>query len=383
MASVLPATITEKREQMDKRYDVIVIGAGHAGCEAAVASARLGARTLLVTSDITKIAQMSCNPSIGGVGKGQIVRELDALGGYTAKIADATTIQYRMLNRSKGPAMHSPRAQCDRELYTLEWRRVIENTENLELWQETIEELVIENGECKGIASRYEGVIKSQSVILTAGTFLRGKIHIGMQSWEGGRIDEIAVPRLSEQLEAHGIPRIRFKTGTSARIDIRSIDLEKLEAAGIDLKEHQYNKIRQGYMYILDDGGETRVRSYNYGTDSARYELTKKSGGLTARKEDIMELTKEEFDAFWEQTAGRRIEKTRYYIELEEGRVAELDIYETGRLEGRATVEVEFLEQRLADAETKARDFAKNKKPEWIGEEVTEDPTYKNQALAS
>ncbi len=235
MARVLPPTLIENIEHMDKRYDVIVIGAGHAGCEAAVASARMGALTLLVTSDITKIAQMSCNPSIGGVGKGQIVRELDALGGYTAKITDATTIQYRMLNRSKGPAMHSPRAQCDRELYTLEWRKVIENTENLELWQETIEELIIENGVCKGIISRYEGRIKSQSVILTAGTFLRGKIHIGMQSWEGGRIDETAVPRLSEQLETLGIPRIRFKTGTSARIDIRSINLEVLERQDGDL----------------------------------------------------------------------------------------------------------------------------------------------------
>ncbi len=214
---------------MAENYDVIVIGAGHAGCEAAVASARMGVRTLLITSDITKIAQMSCNPSIGGIAKGQIVREIDALGGYTAKIADITTIQYRMLNRSKGPAMHSPRVQCDRELYTYYWRQVVENTEGLELIQETVQELWIEDGICRGVKSVYRGNIEAKAVILTAGTFLNGKIHVGMRNAQGGRIDEPAVMGLSNQLENEGLRRLRFKTGTSARIDIRSIAVGDLE----------------------------------------------------------------------------------------------------------------------------------------------------------
>ncbi len=214
---------------MAENYGVIVIGAGHAGCEAAVASARMGVCTLLITSDITKIAQMSCNPSIGGIAKGQIVREIDALGGYTAKVADISTIQYRMLNRSKGPAMHSPRVQCDRELFTYYWRQIVESTEGLDLMQETIRELWIEDGKCRGIRSEFRGEIAADAVILTAGTFLNGKIHVGMRSTEGGRIDEPAVMGLSNQLEKAGLRKLRFKTGTSARIDLRSIDAERLE----------------------------------------------------------------------------------------------------------------------------------------------------------
>lgn len=226
---------------MDKRYDIIVIGAGHAGCEAAVAAARMGVHTLLITSDITKIAQMSCNPSIGGIGKGQIVREIDALGGYTGKITDVTTIQFRMLNRSKGPAMHSPRAQCDRELFTHEWRKVIECTTSLELWQESIEELIIEEGVCKGCVSKYRGKIHAKRTILTAGTFLNGLIHIGLNNWGGGRIDETPIPKLSLQLENQGLERLRFKTGTSARIDLRTVDTSILEVQEGDMESGKFS----------------------------------------------------------------------------------------------------------------------------------------------
>lgn len=210
------------------QYDIIVVGGGHAGCEAAVAAARMDMQTLLVTSDVTKIAQMSCNPSIGGIAKGQIVREIDALGGCTGIVTDACTLQFRMLNRSKGPAMHSPRAQCDRDLYSLRWREIIDSCSHLQLIQDTIESLILDGGRCIGVVAKHRGEITSQRVILTAGTFLNGIVHIGLQQTPGGRIDEAAVDHLSEQLGSLGVERLRFKTGTSPRIDIRSVDLSKL-----------------------------------------------------------------------------------------------------------------------------------------------------------
>lgn len=212
-----------------KEIDLIVIGGGHAGCEAAHAAAVLGVKTLLVTTDITKLAVMSCNPSIGGIGKGQIVREIDALGGYTGQCTDAATIQFRMLNRSKGPAMHSPRAQCDREIFTLTWRNKLENCPNLFIIQDTIEELILqEEGSktvCKGIVSRVRGTINAKRVVLTAGTFLNGLIHIGLYHTAGGRIDESAVPKLTTQLVEHGLTAGRFKTGTSPRLHLPTINL--------------------------------------------------------------------------------------------------------------------------------------------------------------
>lgn len=214
---------------MNLVYDVLVIGGGHAGCEAATAAANMGARTCLVTMDMNKIAQMSCNPAIGGIAKGQIVRETDALGGNTALVTDATAIQFRMLNRSKGPAVWSPRAQCDREKFIWEWRRVLDNTPNLDIWQDQADELIVEQGEAKGIRTIWGAELRARSIVITAGTFLNGLMHIGRRQVPGGRISEPAVPHLTESITCHGIRHARMKTGTPVRIDRRSVHFEDME----------------------------------------------------------------------------------------------------------------------------------------------------------
>lgn len=213
---------------MRLEYDIIVIGAGHAGCEASYAAATLGSRVLLLTMDMNKIAQMSCNPSMGGVAKGQIVREIDALGGCSAIVTDASTIQFRMLNRSKGPAMWSPRAQIDRQYFSLNWRHILENTNNLEIWQDTVTTLIFDKDKIVGVETQLGARFYSKSIILTAGTFLNGKIFIGQNSSIGGRVGESSSFKLSEQLLSLGISVDRMKTGTPPRIDIRSVDLTKL-----------------------------------------------------------------------------------------------------------------------------------------------------------
>ena len=214
---------------MDREYDVIVIGAGHAGCEAAVASAKMGAKTLLITMDMNKIAQMSCNPAIGGIAKGQIVREIDALGGCSALVTDASTIQFRMLNRSKGPAMWSPRAQCDRIYFSFNWRYIVENTPNLFIWQDVVNDVLIDNQRITGVSTIMGAKFACKSAILTAGTFLNGKLFIGKETTEGGRVGELSSYRLTERLEELGIESARMKTGTPPRLDAKSIDLSKLE----------------------------------------------------------------------------------------------------------------------------------------------------------
>lgn len=214
---------------MKLNYDVIVIGGGHAGCEAATASANMGAKTCLVTMDMNKIAQMSCNPAIGGIAKGQIVREIDALGGQMGLVTDATAIQFRMLNRSKGPAVWSPRAQCDRGKFIWKWRSMLDATPKLDVWQDQADELLVENGEAIGVRTIWGAEIRAKAVIITAGTFLNGLMHIGRKMVPGGRIAEPAVPHFTESITRHGIRSARMKTGTPVRIDKRSVHFEDME----------------------------------------------------------------------------------------------------------------------------------------------------------
>ena len=209
-------------------YDVIVVGAGHAGCEAAAAAANLGSRTLLITMDMNKVAQMSCNPAVGGIAKGQIVREIDALGGQLGIVTDRTAIQFRMLNRSKGPAMWSPRAQSDRSQFIQCWRGILENTDNLWMWQDMVHELIVENGAVCGVRTGMNVEFRAHSVVLTNGTFLNGLMHIGRTQIRGGRISEPAATGLTEQLVSFGIQSARMKTGTPVRIDARSVHFDEM-----------------------------------------------------------------------------------------------------------------------------------------------------------
>ena len=249
---------------MHFNYDVLVIGGGHAGCEAACASANMGAKTCLITMDMNKIAQMSCNPAIGGIAKGQIVREIDALGGQMGLVTDATSIQFRMLNVGKGPAVWSPRAQCDRGKFIWEWRRHLDETENLDIWQDQADELLVESVLCKqsnqgraavaqqqtqraiGVRTIWGAEIYANCVIVTAGTFLNGLMHIGRKMIPGGRIAEPAVPHFTESITRHGVVSARMKTGTPVRIDKRSVHFEDLEIQPGENKPYQFSYMNKG-----------------------------------------------------------------------------------------------------------------------------------------
>mgnify|MGYP003418700189 CR=1 FL=1 len=213
---------------MRENYDVIVVGGGHAGCEAAMAASRMGSSVLLISMDMNKFAQMSCNPAIGGIAKGQIVREIDALGGYMGIVTDASTLQFRMLNRSKGPAMWSPRAQCDKYNFSLLWRKILENACKLDLYQDTVTDFIFSDSKITGVRTTTGAIFNSQAVILTAGTFLDGKMFIGRTMFEGGRIGELPSHGLTSQLTSMGITTARMKTGTPPRIDISSVDTSTL-----------------------------------------------------------------------------------------------------------------------------------------------------------
>ncbi|MDE6266529.1 MAG: tRNA uridine-5-carboxymethylaminomethyl(34) synthesis enzyme MnmG [Muribaculaceae bacterium] len=238
---------------MKFNYDIIVIGAGHAGCEAASAAARLGSQTLLITMDMNKIAQMSCNPAVGGIAKGQIVREIDALGGQMGVVTDRTAIQFRMLNRSKGAAMWSPRAQSDRMKFSGLWRSILENTPGLSIWQDSVENLLVENGEVRGVKTRLGVVFHAKAVILTAGTFLNGLMHFGRTMVDGGRISEPAAYGLTEQLRELGFVTDRMKTGTPVRIDGRSVDFS---LTAIQEGDNDFHK----FSYLPDVHRELRQR---------------------------------------------------------------------------------------------------------------------------
>lgn len=235
-------------------YDVIVVGGGHAGCEAAAAAAHLGSHTLLITMDMTKFAQMSCNPAMGGIAKGQIIREIDALGGMSGIVSDRTSIQFRMLNRSKGPAMWSPRAQIDRMRFSEEWRRILENTDGLDLWQDTVVRLLISEGVVKGVITRLGVEFRAKTVVLTNGTFLNGLMHVGRSKVEGGRMGESASYFISDQLAETGFKTGRLKTGTPVRIDGRSVNFELLEEQEGDTGGYKFS-------FLPDEKSSLKQRS--------------------------------------------------------------------------------------------------------------------------
>lgn len=226
-------------------YDVIVIGGGHAGCEAAVASARMGAKTCLITMDMNKVGQMSCNPAVGGIAKGQIVREIDALGGQMGRVTDKTAIQFRMLNIGKGPAVWSPRAQCDRGKFIWEWRTTLDNTDNLDIWQDEVNELIVKNHEAIGVKTIWDVEFYAKSIVVTSGTFLNGLMHIGHKMIEGGRCAEPAVHHFTESITRWGITSSRMKTGTPVRIDKRSVDFNAMEEQQGDHDFHQFSYLNE------------------------------------------------------------------------------------------------------------------------------------------
>ncbi len=231
---------------MDFFYDVIVIGGGHAGCEAATAAANMGAKTCLITMDMNKIGQMSCNPAVGGIAKGQIVREIDALGGQMGLVTDATAIQFRMLNRGKGPAVWSPRAQCDRGKFIWQWRTVLDNTPNLDVWQDQADEIVVKDGVATGVKTVWGVEFHARCTIITAGTFLNGLMHVGHRKVEGGRCAEPAVHNLTESITRHGITAQRMKTGTPVRIDRRSVHFEDMERQDGENDFHRFSFMGEG-----------------------------------------------------------------------------------------------------------------------------------------
>ena len=237
---------------MQSVYDVIVVGGGHAGCEAAMAAANMGSSVLLVTMDMTRFAQMSCNPAIGGIAKGQIVREIDALGGYTGIVTDSSTLQFRMLNRSKGPAMWSPRAQCDKTVFSLNWRKIIESNCRLDIYQDIATSFLFDGSKISGVTTKTGAIFKSQTVILTAGTFLDGRLFIGRTSFNGGRIGELSSYGLTSQLVSMGVTTARMKTGTPPRIDISSVDTSPLTRQEGDSEPAKFSYLP--YLSTAQDG---------------------------------------------------------------------------------------------------------------------------------
>ena len=256
---------------MESVYDVIVVGGGHAGCEAAMAAANMGSSVLLITMDMTRFAQMSCNPAIGGIAKGQIVREIDALGGYTGIITDASTLQFRMLNRSKGPAMWSPRAQCDKLQFSLNWRKILESNCKLDIYQDTATSFLFDGLKISGVATTTGAIFKSQTVILTAGTFLDGLLFIGRNSFEGGRIGELSSHGLTSQLVSMGVKTARMKTGTPPRIDISSVDVSSLQQQTGDERPAKFSYLP--FLSTAQDGRQPQMPCFIVHTNTKVHDI--------------------------------------------------------------------------------------------------------------
>jgi len=267
---------------MSPKYDVIVVGAGHAGCEAAAAAANMGSKVLLITMDMTKIAQMSCNPAMGGIAKGQIVREIDALGGYSGIVSDRTTIQFRMLNRSKGPAMWSPRSQNDRAMFTQEWRKLLEQTPNVDFWQDMVKEIIVEDSKVTGLITGMGMRFETKAIVLTNGTFLNGIIHIGEKQFGGGRVGEAASKGITEQLVSLGFTAGRMKTGTPPRVDGRTLDYSKME-----LQPGDENPAKFSYL----DG----TSPFSYGRTAANKDKEQIPCYLTHTNQEVHDILKTGF----------------------------------------------------------------------------------------
>lgn len=291
-------------------YDVIVVGAGHAGCEAAAAAANLGSKTLMITMNMQTIAQMSCNPAMGGIAKGQIVREIDALGGFSGIVSDKSMLQFRMLNKSKGPAMWSPRTQNDRHLFAATWRELLENTDNLDIWQDSVTGLLIENGAVVGVKTNLDIEIKAKSVVLTNGTFLNGVIHIGEKNFGGGRIGESKATGITEQLISLGFESDRLKTGTPPRLDGRTIDYSKMEIQGGD-------EDVVGFSYLKTDKPITqRVCHVTY-TNDAVHEILKTGFGKSPMFQGRIQGTGPRYCPSIEDKIGRFADRDRHQLFVE------------------------------------------------------------------
>ncbi len=291
-------------------YDVIVVGAGHAGCEAAAAAANLGSKTLMITMNMQTIAQMSCNPAMGGIAKGQIVREIDALGGFSGIVSDKSMLQFRMLNKSKGPAMWSPRSQNDRHLFAATWREILENTDNLDIWQDSVTSLLIENGAVVGVKTNLDIEIKAKSVVLTNGTFLNGVIHIGEKNFGGGRIGESKATGITEQLISLGFESDRLKTGTPPRLDGRSIDYSKMEIQGGD-------EDVVGFSYLKTEKPITqRVCHVTY-TNEAVHEILKTGFGKSPMFQGRIQGTGPRYCPSIEDKIGRFADRDRHQLFVE------------------------------------------------------------------
>ena len=291
-------------------YDVIVVGAGHAGCEAAAAAANLGSKTLMITMNMQTIAQMSCNPAMGGIAKGQIVREIDALGGFSGIVSDKSMLQFRMLNKSKGPAMWSPRTQNDRHLFAATWREILENTANLDIWQDSVTGLLIENGAIVGVKTNLDIEIKAKSVVLTNGTFLNGVIHIGEKNFGGGRIGENKATGITEQLISLGFESDRLKTGTPPRLDGRSIDYSKMEIQGGD-----EDVVGFSYLKTVKPTSQ-RVCHVTY-TNDAVHEILKTGFGKSPMFQGRIQGTGPRYCPSIEDKIGRFADRDRHQLFVE------------------------------------------------------------------
>ena len=334
---------------MFQSYDIIVVGAGHAGCEAAAAAANLGSSTLLITMNLQTIAQMSCNPAMGGIAKGQIVREVDALGGYSGIVSDASMIQFRMLNRSKGPAMWSPRTQNDRMLFSQKWREMLEQTSNLDFYQDMVKELVVENGRVCGVVTGMGHTIKAKSVVLTNGTFLNGVIHIGEKRFGGGRVAEKAATGLTEQLVALGFESDRLKTGTPPRVDGRSLDYSKME-------EQKGDDVITGFSYLDQSLPSTQRSCWISYTNSTVHDVLKTGFDRSPMFAGRIEGTGPRYCPSIEDKINRFAERDRHQLFIEPEGWNTVEIYVNG-FSTSLPEEVQFEALRLVPGFEKVKMF--------------------------